>query len=173
MGESAPSAWIAQGDGGGTRDDFLQPRSPPSVSITFQYSTTYWRPSIQHMSPRNKVLGAWYKIIVFKKMSLILILCMHACLCGGCATCVQVTRVARRGRKIHWRWSYRCLWATMWMLGYRLRSCGRASLNSQDHSGLSEERHLWNMRFWEWVVREPSLEAVAGYQPETKTVRVL
>ena len=46
------------------------------------------------------------------------------CLCAcQCTTCVPG---ARRGRHSSWNWSYRWLWATMWLLGVKPRSSGMA-----------------------------------------------
>jgi hypothetical protein len=51
------------------------------------------------------------------------VLSLYVCLC---TTCVLVPTEVRRECWILYNWIYRQLWATMWLLGIKPGSCGRA-----------------------------------------------
>lgn len=40
----------------------------------------------------------------------------------GCTTCIPSASEARRGVHFFWNWSYRRVWAALWMLGIEPRS---------------------------------------------------
>lgn len=49
--------------------------------------------------------------------------CVHVCVPHGCLVLME----SRRGHPIPWHWSYRQIWATMWILGLKPGSSRRAA----------------------------------------------